>query len=287
MNISLQNTDENIRLLAAQKHIYTEAKKLHRWRITGAIVLAGISPIIVFFLPDFKPLLLMISAIYLIVVWIFKGTEITKVKQAAIIQEQFDTELFKLPWNQTLVGDKLAPELIYAADREFRDDRRKLKDWYVDPGDIPFHLCVLICQRTNIVWDWKLHQKYWKVIAIATIFWFIITIIILIISKISPYDYVVGLLLPSAPALIQGIDISKEHYEVAKEKEYRANEISKILEKNPNSVTIEQCREIQNYIYFNRKGPFVPDWFYDRLRDQIEKDTASAVAQFKKILDKD
>lgn len=282
MDISIQNNEENIRLLAAQKHLYTEAKNLHRWRITGAIILAAISPIITFFLPAFRPLLVIISGIYLILVWIFKGTEITKVKQAATIQEQFDTELFKLPWNQMLVGEKLAPESIHAADREFSDDRRKLKDWYVDPGDIPYPLCVLVCQRENIVWDWKLRQKYWKAVVTVTIFWLAITIIISIVSKLSAYDFMVGLLFPSSPALIQGIDISKEHYEIAKEKESKAKEISTILDKNTNSVTIEQCREIQNYIYFNRKGPFVPDWYYNRLRDPIEKDTTSTVAEFKK-----
>lgn len=280
---SEQNKADNLRLLAAQRCIYSQAKALHLWRLVTAILLAAAAPALLFFWPGSKVVLAVIGGVLtLIAHLVLEGSERQKIKQAANIQEQFDLALFKLPWNKYLAGDKLTPELICAAERDFKEDREKLKDWYPDTGSVPHPLDVLLCQRANLVWDWRLRRHYAFGVSAFVIVVLIADLIIAITTKQTVLDYLLALFLPSLPAVTQGIDLAREHLRIADEKEHTEKEASALLESalnDPTSITKEDCRRIQDSIYSMRsKGPLVPDWWYRWLRDRYDVDMDEAAA---------
>ena len=287
LNIDLQqNIDNNLQLLAAQRHLYTKAKILRHCRIFVSLGLAITSPFILFFINDFELVMATIGGIWLIISQlILVGIESKKRKQAATIQEEFDTNLFGLPWNQTLVGNKLTAELIHAAARDYTGDRNELRDWYSDTGTTPYPLNVLLCQRSNLVWDWRLRQHYGWIIVSLTFILFIFTIGFAIVTKQTLINYILGFFLPSSSAFLQGIEAAKAHFTTAKAKKNKEKEISAIWESglmNPNLVSQEQCRRIQDCIFLLRsKGPLIPDWWYKLFRTKYEVDMQSVVAELK------
>jgi len=282
----LQNTSASLRLLASQRHLYTQAKHLQRWRVIGTIGLAAIAPLIYYLVPNSKAVLAGIGGVWLLVSRVvLEGIETKKIKQAAKIQEQFDVDLFKLPWNRVLVGNRLSPELISSADKSFTGDRERLKDWYADTGNVPYPLDVLLCQRANLVWDWRLRRHFAWGISILTTLLFGLGIVLAVATNLTLLDYLLALLIPSLAALLKGIEVARAHFKTAAEKERIEIEISVLWEtglKDPTSVSKEQCRRIQDCIYVLRsKGPLVPDQWYTWLRDRYQVDMQSAVAELK------
>lgn len=272
-----QNIPGNLRLLAAQRLLYSEAKQFRHWRLIGSIGLAVIAPILLFYQPTTATALTAFGTIWLAIDrLLLKRVETQKVKQAAIIQEEFDTELFKLSWNRMLVGNKVSPEQIGIAVHRYKGNYDQLRDWYPDTGSIPYPLNVLICQRINLAWDWQLRRRYAIGIATLTAVYILLLIGFAIATNRLVIDFLLGLLFPALSAVIEGVDVAWDHFHIAHEKEEMANEILSLWEqglKNPHAISKNQCRDIQDCIYTQRSnGPLVPDWWYNRLRNKYEVD---------------
>ena len=281
-----QNSPANLQLLAAQRHLYAQAKKLQHWRMIGTVGIAAIAPLALLLVPSSKPFMAVIGGLWLLVSrLVFEGLETKKVKQAANVQEQFDVTLFDIPWNRILVGDKLTPELVSAAHRAFSGDRDMLKNWYPDTGNLPYPLDVLLCQRSSLVMDWRLRRHYAVGISVLTVLLFSAGVVLAVVTNQSLLDYVLALLLPSLAALLRGVEVAKKHFEVAAEKEKTEKEVSNLWEsglRDPGSVSKEQCRHVQDCIYvFRSRGPLVPDQWYTWLRERYEIDMESAAAEMK------
>ena len=150
---------------------------------------------------------------------------------------------------------------------------------------MPYPLDVLLCQRSNLVWDWRLRRHYAWVVSILTVFLFGLGIALAILTNMTVLDYLLALLVPSLPALLNGIEVAKAHFNIAEEKERIEKRVSAFWRSglsDPSSVTREQCRDVQDCIYILRnKRPLVPDRWYDWLRDRYQIDMRSAVAELK------
>jgi hypothetical protein len=281
-----QNSPVNLQLLASQRHLYSQAKRLQRWRVIGTIGLAAIAPLVYYLIPNSRAVLAGIGGVWLLVSRVvLEGIEAKKMKQAATIQEQFDVGLFRLPWNHVLVGNRLSPELIVSADNSFTGDRENLKDWYADTGNVPYPLDALLCQRANLVWDWRLRRHCGLGISILTTLLFGLGVTLAIVTNLTLLDYLLALLMPSLAALLKGVEVARAHFRIAVDKERIEREISVLWEaalKNPTLVSREKCRHIQDCIYVLRsKGPLVPDQWYTWLRDRYQVDMKSAVAELR------
>jgi len=281
-----QTTVENIRLLAAQRHIYSTVKHLSRAHTIGVLALELVAPWLLLFRPDSKTVLELVGVVTAVVSRLVLGRiESERIRRAATIQEQFDVGLFGVPWNGTLVGRKVSPELIYAADRAFTGDRRALKDWYADVSGVPSPLDVLLCQRSNLVWGWRLQRSYAWVFNVVTFGYLCVGLLLGIVTHQSLGEYIAALVAPSLPALIESIEIAREHTEVAAGKEKLAEEVNALWEAglvNPAVVSHEACRRVQDYIFTKRsRGPQVPDWWYHLWRKRYEVDMRAAVDELR------
>ena len=113
MNIAKeQNSTENIRRLAGQRNLYSKAKKIRNLKLIGAFILVIFAPIIVVFFPESTKLLGIIGGIGLFISFLVDFIEVKTIKTAANIQEQFDTSLFDINWNEILSKHKVPVEII-------------------------------------------------------------------------------------------------------------------------------------------------------------------------------
>ncbi|HEY4788138.1 MAG TPA: S-4TM family putative pore-forming effector [Bacteroidales bacterium] len=287
MSIStIQNTTENISLIAAQRQLYTKAKKLRTIRITVSIILAIIiAPFTVLKFSELKVVIGILSSIWLITVFLINFFENRIIKNAATIQEQFDTTIFNLDWNKFLAGNKVSTELIVNAARKCKIEKNTLENWYGNLNEISHKTSILLCQRSNLVWDWRLRRYFAWTIIISLLLLIGIDIFIGYYIKVSFPDFILGMFLPSIPAFIMGIRETIEHFEIANNKEKLEVQITNLLDiaidQNQNISDVD-LRQIQDKIFdLRKKGTLIPDWWYKWLKGEFEEDMQKSTEVYK------
>ncbi len=252
----------------------------------GSVGLAAVAPFILFWQLEWKEEMALLGGLWVLVGYlVLEGLESRNKRRAANIQEQFDTNVLGLPWNETLVGRKVPLELIHSASRSFTGDRGRLRNWYPDTSGVPFPLDVLLCQRANLVWDWCLRRHYAWGIAVLTSICFGSGVALAATTGQTVNDYILGVFLPSLLAYLHGIEVSKSHFRTANEKEDLGAEATALWEsglKALGALSEQQCRRIQDRIFLLRKtGPLVPDKWYDWLRSRYDVDMRLAALGLK------
>lgn len=282
-----QNTELNIQLLAAQRFFYSRAKKYRTLRTIFSIILAIVGPVLFYYCSDSRSGIMIVgSAWALFSEFFLRHFERESIKMAAAIQEQFDTDLYDLPWNEILVDKKVTSELIQSANREFSGNRENLKNWYPDTNLFPYPLNVLLCQRSNIVWDWRLRRAYGYLISFCTILIFVGGVLLGLILNIPLFDYLTGIFIPQFAAIHLGFEVSKSQIEIANEKELKEKLLNSFVDKgleNSTTISLLLCRQIQDFIYCSRiSGSLVPDFCYNLFKQHYEFDMNSAIDAYRK-----
>jgi len=280
----LQNTNHCIELLAAQRIRYIEAKKYRTIRIAGSFGLTINAPLVILLFPELKITLGIIGGIWTIVAFLLSARESNMVKEASTIQEEFDTQTFDLEWNNIQIGTKVSNEIIHSSDSKYTD-KTDLYDWYGDLDGINNNLSILICQRSNLVWDWRLRKQFAWTIIIALLLLFGLGLVISLYLKLSLQTYLIGILLPSASAFILGVKEVKEHFDSAKSKEGLEKKINSIWEKSMTTLvspTKSELRKVQDKIYQLRTNTaLIPDWWYNKLKGEFDKNMQNTIDRYR------
>ena len=284
--IGNQNSTENLRLLAAQRQLYIEAKNIGGIRFFGSLAFVIVGPALNSYCADTRIWFFWGSTLWTIVAAIvLKAWQKEKNSDAATIQEEFDTALFGLEWNQILVGNKISKEIISEADRQFKGDRAKLIDWYPDVGQSRYPLDVLLCQRASLAWDWRLRRKYaWMLIMIIIIF---LGIEVAILRHKTLLDFMTQYFVPALSLILIGHENIIANFEIAKKKERVEKIVTAIFEKcdaGACEVSLDKdCRQIQDFIYSSRtQNVIVPDFWYRFYRVLFQNAMQDAAQEYQK-----
>jgi hypothetical protein len=285
MNInSNQNEKHCLSLLAAQRVIYKEAKKLRTIRVIGSFGFTILAPITILLIPDFKIGFGITGGIWTIIGFLLSNRESNKVKEAALIQEEFDTYTFDLDWNNIQCGTKVSNEIIHSSASKYFD-KTDLLNWYGDLTGISNNLAILICQRSNLVWDWRLRKQFAWTIIIFILVVFGIGIGVALYGELTVATYLIAILLPSASAFILSIKEIKEHYDSAKSKELLEKKINSIWEKSmttfipPSKLDL---RQVQDRIFQLRiNTALIPDWWFNKLKGDFEHSMQNTIDKYK------
>lgn len=283
-----QNSSHNIDLLIAQRFYYSKAKTLRNIRLIISVLFALISPIVIYNTSNYISLIGTIGGIWALFAFLSKQLlENTNIEKAAKIQEEFDTTLYEMSWNNILVVEKVPHEDISFAKRRFRGSTTKLKNWYSNVSEFPYPLDVLLCQRSNLVWDWRLKKIFSITIFCTLTIYFIATIVLSSAIELRLSEYILGLFLPALSGYFIGIDEGADHFRSSQKRrvlEKKINNLSDVALNKKKSLKITELRQIQNCIYEFRKGPLIPDWFYWFFRKDYNKNMIAALNNFKRRL---
>lgn len=276
-----QNEPAMLTLLRACTWHYRQARRWHLLKILGTVVLAAAAPAVTFWFPAAADGVAAAAG-----AWVLAGrtvlalAEQRQIQAGVTMQEQFDVALFRLRWNTSLAGPKAAAEDIADAARHITDDSH-LRDWYAPTGDAPWPLDVLLCQRSSAVWGRRAHYGYGITIAMLGSAWFLAGIIMGLTAHLTLGGYLIKLFLPSQPAFLDTIELSRSHLRHSADKHAIEQQADALWEKGcrrPVSVTVADCRAVQDQAYRLRsRGPRVAQWFYQlrRGRDQQAMEAAA------------
>ncbi|MFD8044832.1 S-4TM family putative pore-forming effector [Streptomyces chartreusis] len=285
-----QDQPEHLTRLLAYSHLYKTAVRWRRIRIWGNVVMALTAPLFAVFLPSDASTRGAIAAAWLVLGrTVLSSLEQSYSLQGANVQELYDTKLFHLPWNQALVGREPVPDDVSAAARRIRDHGPYL-DWYsIDLGDTPWPGDVLLCQRQSAVWSRRDHRAYGTFLAISGGTWTLTIIVFALARDMTLLTFLVALFLPSAAALLDTIELAREHWQQSVKRRQVEDDIHDVWNKyqaSPRDIPIAECQRLQDATYLLRRdSPPVPKWFYNLRRHETAAVTSDGTTSLRSSSD--
>ncbi|MBK9382166.1 MAG: hypothetical protein IPN39_12690 [Chitinophagaceae bacterium] len=281
--IQLQNKEENLKLLAAQRELYGSAKIIYAWQFCFSVILPVIIAALTLVYPDMAVYGALYGILLLVIDEIAFNSSIDKKKaKAAKIQEQFDCSVLKIKKSSLKLADGiLTEEILKYYHNHAKDQSRieKLKDWY--PTEIGaldnLPIASLICQRLNCWWDIKLRKRYSNLLTGTLILIPLIIIIIGIIRDIKLYEIIL-ILSALIPFFVFLQKENSEHGDAYKRLErlhgFFEDIFSRLKSKTFDMSSLDNTiRSIQDEIYENRiNSPLVFDRIYKKFRSIDEQE---------------
>lgn len=282
-----QNEPGNIDRMAAARQLYSRAKRAWTLRMLGSIGIAAASPFVALWAEHAGEWLGAIAGGWIVISrFLARPYEHSVATRAADIQEGFDVKVLEVPWNPALGAPPPVQLVVSAARRHFKrnaDKRRAaLADWYADTGTVTPPHDALMCQRANLGWSGRLHAEWATLLIIALVVWAVVGIVVGIVEEFSLSRYLVALLLPSLPALVDAIDVSEEHRRhvrrrAAAERTAHAEWDAAMAGTKP--LVLADVRLIQDSIWQLRREPIrVPNWYYELRKGAFETDMRTSAS---------
>lgn len=278
-----QDTAEALRLLLAQRRLYSQSKRWLALRLIGIGVIGIAAPVVAFVWPSSSVVMGAIAGVWIFLSkTVFLATERRMAARAAAIQELFDVTVFKMP---ELTTRSPMPTLEDIAKLAGPDDqlmaaakKERLLGWYEVNVEDAGAVAVSICQRTNAAYSadlLKTSARLWLGIVCA---WGIILIAVSWILKFSFSDFLMGVAFPLLPAFLDAVTYRQGIRRATSEREAFSSEIQDKLLKD--EVTGEDLIIWQTAMYGLRRNlPQVPDFVYKMMRPGNEATMKSVARQ--------
>ncbi len=269
-----QNDPRALRLLIAQRRLYTRAKRWQGVRWSGLLVLGVGGPFVSLLAPT-----LAIGAGALTGVWLFVGRtlltwfETRTMVRAACVQEELDHYLFAMPDTITRM-ERPSPEdvddLLRGEDLVTTASRERLTDWVPIDAASPGVVTVAIAQRANASYTDRLIRTAVGVWAIVTVIWITVLIVWASLTGISLANFLLGALFPVLPAFLDVVEYVVNTWKAARDRADLANTIATRLG-DGHSIDGQDLLVWQERLFdLRRTTPQVPDWLYRATRRRNE-----------------
>lgn len=270
-----QNSQSALEELAAQRHIYSEAKCILSIRGVLALAIAVVFPILGGSYPGTVSFFAVIAIAYFALDILFlKAAESNKKTLAAKVQEQFDTSVLGIRWNPVVVEEK--PERGDIQEHAKKIDSKgiqELRDWYNSAvSQLPLNVAKPVCQRANVWWDSKLRRRYANCLLVISIL--LAAGLYFFVKDKAVSDALIALA-PFAPILKLLVEQFDSHRKSADRldaiKTHLTSTLNDILA-NPSGVIEESAtRAVQDEIYRHRSSATpIPDFFYRLFKKKYE-----------------
>jgi hypothetical protein len=287
--VAIQAIDENKLLLRARDRNYRKAKLTQGIFVVVSVMLPIIGVLFGSKISEVKPFVALFGLVLILIdTTLIDHIQKDSLKRGAKLQEQFDTNVLKLPWNEFLVGARVEPEDVHSLSGKPVSAAREehFNNWY-DPcvSQIPQHLARFVCQRANISYDARLRKKYGTGLLYVTIFFGIVLLLTGLVMKLKFSDLLVTLVIPFMPVLNWAL---KERLQQVNTANFLTNlcaEWTKMWERALNGVgedeSMRDSRRLQDAIYQHReRSPLVFNWVYYYLREVNEDEAHHASENF-------
>lgn len=276
-----QNSQKQLERLAAQRELYSSAKKWYAVQIVLTVVIPVISATTSIYLTE----LAIFSAIFGVCVFVFDisiiDPEINKKKiKAAKIQELFDCDVLKIPKSPLKIVDDITVEEVltyYNAHVKIRENVEKIKDWYSPSvGQLSIKTARILCQRTNCWWDANLRRRFSVFLKYGSIVIFLVLLLLGYLANLTLVDFtlIASTLIPFFQFCIKQCNENNEATNRLKELiAYSIQIWNEALTNSCDEQTMTiNSRRLQDAIFEHRiKNPLILNVFYKLFRDKDEE----------------
>lgn len=288
--INSQNEVQALRLLLAQRRLYTRAKWWSFLRWIGFSVIGVAAPILTAIVPGAAVIVGAIAGIWIFLsrTW-FSGVEQNLAAKAAEIQERFDQWVFGMPELVTRIPSASIEEIVQLVgddETALADaDKDRLKDWYPFDGRVDGAMSVAIAQRANAAYSERLLNANANVWLAITLAWSAAAVIVGALVGLTFTQFLLGVALPLLPALLDVWDQFRLTKRAGEVRRAMADGIEKAVRGRSNrELSPEDLLLWQDQTYeLRRTSPQVPNLVYKRARTRNEKAMHTAAAELAEI----
>lgn len=283
-----QDEEDLVELRAAARLAHNRADATRLNRTIGTIGLAVLAPVFTLSLPNAAVPLAVGAALWLFVGRTYlKGREKSQRMKATAYQELYDTQLFNLPWDTVLTGDRqTVQQQIDAATPRPRIDRDY--KWYENVPAVPWPLDALSCQAQNLLWGRKNHQGYARFLTGLLITLIALALLQAYLMDLSLTDFALQLFAPLIPAFLDLAELPRSHRAAQKSKQELEHKIQTLIRNHVagHPTTLDDSRSIQDKIFELRNNdPTVPTWFHTIRRATTSHHNAEAMEDLRTTVD--
>lgn len=279
-----QNEESNLKLLLAQRRLYSRAKTWTTVRGVGVGVIAVAAPLIAAF---WEPLAVWAAAVaagwYILNRVVFRRLERRDATRGASAQELFDTAVFGMPTIAVREPRLLPEDVARVVGRGYPRRRQafvdeKLRNWYPIRTNVPGRVAIAIAQRGNLTYTRRLLQRHAKLWLWLLCGWAVTVIVIALCFEFSLAMFLLAVALPVMPPLVDAWEEYSQIRVAGREREALANEIEDAIKADTASpIPPQQLLTWQGQLFaLRRDSPLVPDWLYWLLRDRAEAEMSEA-----------
>ena len=280
-----QNSPAALRLLLAQRRLYSRAKRWAFMRTIGISGVAVAAPLVTYFVPSASVGMGAVAGAWIFVsrTW-FVRVERSYAARGADVQEQFDSLVFSMP-QLALRAPRVTPEEI--SDLVGDDstalasaDRERLKDWYPVDDQLPGHISIAIAQRANAAYSERLLNANANVWLLMTGAWSLLAAVLGVSLGLGLSDFLLGVALPLLPALLDVFEQWDSTRSAGRERRAIADGIERRIRRvDGDAVTGQDLLIWQDQLYdLRRRAPQIPDLVYTGTRRRNELAMTAAAA---------
>lgn len=279
-----QNEGRNLELLLAQRRLYSRAKIWTFVRGVGIGLIAVAAPLSAAFWEPFAVWAAAVAAgWYILNCLAFRRLERYNATRGATAQELFDVTVFGMP-TIAVREPRLLPEDVARIVGRGSPRRRqaildeKLRNWYPIRTNVPGRVAIAIAQRGNLAYTRRLLQSHATLWLWLLCGWAVIAIAIALYFEFSLATFLLAVVLPVMPPLVDAWDEFSQIRVAGREREALANEIQDAIKADGTSpIAPQQLLTWQGQLFaLRRDSPLVPDWLYWLLRERAEAEMSEA-----------
>lgn len=272
-----QNKDANLRLLLAQRRLYSQAKIWSMVRGIGIGIVAIGAPILTAVAPHAAvPAATFAATWFALNRLLFSFLERRFAARGATAQEQFDTAVFGMP-TIAVRNPRLMPEEVRRLTGD-RIRRRKvysdesLMNWYPIQTDVDGAVAIAISQRANLAYSQTLLGRNAALWLMLLVTWALIAVWIGIVNSFDLLTFLLVVALPTLPPLLDAVDEALGVRAAGRERRAMADEIQDAIGVHLSTpIQPEKLLAWQSQLFaLRRDSPLVPDWLYWLLRPRTE-----------------
>ena len=215
-----QNESGNIELLAAQRELYSEAKRMTFIQFVISVLFPITLPILrnLCINSNRQLAFIVLLSILLVIfnVFYFEKTVKSKRLAAARIQELFDTNVLKIKWNEEVCGSKIfAHSGVKLKAEQYKKKSvslDNLMDWYSKHySSVDLSAGRIMCQKVNVTWDNEVREKFQKFLLLVLIASSVLVISYAIVKNKTFTETLISIIAPLFPI---GLYIFKMYCEI-------------------------------------------------------------------------
>lgn len=271
--VQRQNTSRNIARLASQRQLYNDVGVLDRVNVVLSVIIPLGFTVIQEIAVEWrwaKTVSGCLSIAMLVLSLAIASQGNTKKTLAAAIQQEFDVDVFQMPWDDRLFGKrKDRNNEIARHSKKILNDRKekdKLYNWYRPEVDVlPLNNAIVTCQKENFSWDAGLRKRYriFSCILIAVIIVAPVSVCLFTEKTVQELLLRFVMILPALRWFVNIVDGLNNDLKRMESLESAAYSIEE--------KKIADLQFIQKEIFENRKAAVkIPNWFYSFFRDNDE-----------------
>lgn len=294
-----QNKEKYIERLAAQRRLYSIAKNI----FAAQFILGLLVVLLGYISAVYTQLIVGVNFVAVVSAFMVSTVMLESVKnykkKAASIQELIDCDLLRIQWNKELVLKPDLEDIKKYSKKLLNNEKARIKliDWYEGvPDDLSFAAARIICQRSNVMWDFELRVAFSNSIKVVS---FVIVFSLFLFWAYQGYSVVsifMSVVLPSMAIIVFAKvqhNANKESIEEMVEmKVFVMSLWDELLSFNfSDDELVLRSRRIQDMIYLYRKSnPLIPDWYAEikkkNLQSTANRTVSQLVKEYKDALEK-